>query len=237
MKFGSENLITRQLWVEKTLKSIPKNQSLIDIGAGECQYKLHCNHLNYTSQDFNQYTGTGNGIGLQTGDWDVSQIDIVSDILSIPVQDKSYDVVLCTEVLEHVPNPIAALEEMTRILKNEGKLIITAPFCSLTHFAPFHYCDGFSKYFYTFHLERLGYKILEITPNGNYYQYLSQEMLRLPFMITNFSNKRSNIFIKILIRIMVKILKYYNSKSENTETMLCFGFHVIAIKNNSIDSN
>ncbi len=230
MIFGSENLINRQKWVEKTLKSIPKNHSLIDIGAGECQYKIHCEHLNYTSQDFNQYTGKGDGIGLQTGNWDVSQIDIVSDIVSIPVEDNSYDVVLCTEVLEHVPNPIAAIEEMSRILKCNGQLILTAPFCSLTHFAPYHYCDGFSKYFYTYHLERLGYEILEITPNGNYFQYLSQEIQRLPFMINNFSIKKSNLFIKILVRTMIKILEFYNSKSKNTETMLCFGFHVKAIK-------
>jgi ubiquinone/menaquinone biosynthesis C-methylase UbiE len=227
--FGSDNLINRQIWVEKTLKSIPANLKLLDVGAGECQYKIHCDHLLYTSQDFNQYTGSGNGIGLQTGNWDVSQIDIVSDILKIPVENESFDVVMCTEVLEHVPNPIAAIEEMARLLKKNGTLIITAPFCSLTHFAPYHYCDGFSKYFFSYHLERLGFEIIEITPNGNYFQYLAQEMQRLTFIINNFS-KSSTFFIKVVSRIMIKIFEYYDSKCYGTESMLCFGFHVKAVK-------
>jgi ubiquinone/menaquinone biosynthesis C-methylase UbiE len=226
---GSTNLQNRKDWVKKTLKSLPDRLKIIDVGAGECQYKIHCDHLIYTSQDFNEYTGSGNGIGLQTGNWDVSQIDIVSDILKIPVESESFDAVLCTEVLEHVPNPVAAIDEMARLLKKNGTIIITAPFCSLTHFAPYHYCDGFSKYFFIYHLERLGFEIIEITPNGNYFQYIGQEMQRLSFIISNFSNRKT-FFIKFVSRIMLKILEFYERRSTNTESMLCFGYHVKAIK-------
>jgi len=41
----------------------------------------------------------------------------VSDISMIPVDDNSYDKVICTEVLEHVINPNDAIGEMFRILK------------------------------------------------------------------------------------------------------------------------
>jgi 2-polyprenyl-3-methyl-5-hydroxy-6-metoxy-1,4-benzoquinol methylase len=43
---------------------------------------------------------------------------------------------MCVEVFEHLPEPIKAVEEFARLFKPGGYLILTAPFCSLTHFAP-----------------------------------------------------------------------------------------------------
>jgi len=44
------------------------------------------------------------------------------------LQDKSLDGVICSEVLEHVPNYQAALDEFARVLRPGGKLLITSPF-------------------------------------------------------------------------------------------------------------
>jgi ubiquinone/menaquinone biosynthesis C-methylase UbiE len=128
------------------LKKIPAGYKILDAGAGECQFKKYCTHLNYVSQDFAQYNGDGN-VGLQMGSWDNTQLDIVSDITSIPVADGSFDAVMCTEVLEHVPDPVAALKEMNRTLRSGGYLMITVPFASLTHFAPYHFASGLNKFF------------------------------------------------------------------------------------------
>jgi ubiquinone/menaquinone biosynthesis C-methylase UbiE len=229
MNYANDNLINRQLWVESVLKNLPPGLKIIDVGAGECQYKKHCGHLEYVSQDFNQYTGKGDGVGFQTGNWDVSRIDIVSDILNIPVDDQSFDIVLCTEVLEHVPDPISALKEMTRILRNGGTLIVTSPFCSLTHFAPYHYCDGFNKYFYEFHLNDLNYEILELSTNGNYFRYVSQELQRLPSMVEQYLNKKS-ILVKLFSILLVKFLSWIDKNDSGSDTILCYGYHVRAKK-------
>ena len=45
----------------------------------------------------------------------------------IPVLDGTYDFILCTEVLEHLPCPIAALKELRRVLKTSGILFVSVP--------------------------------------------------------------------------------------------------------------
>jgi len=95
---GLKNSSTREIWLEKILISLSPGLRLLDAGAGECQFRKYCTHLQYVSQDFAQYDGQGDAVGLQTGKWDNSQIDIIGDITKIPEIDGSFDVVLCTEV-------------------------------------------------------------------------------------------------------------------------------------------
>ncbi|MFN5479595.1 MAG: class I SAM-dependent methyltransferase, partial [Chitinophagaceae bacterium] len=128
---GLNNESSRDAWIKETLTSLPSGITLLDAGAGECPYKKWCSHLHYIAQDFGQYDGSG-GEGLQTGTWDNSRLDIVSDITAIPMEDASVDAILCTEVLEHLPDPLKALQEFKRLLRPNGYLIITAPFISFT---------------------------------------------------------------------------------------------------------
>jgi len=103
----------------------------LDAGAGELTHKKYCGHLEYVSQDFNQYTGTGDGEGRQMSTWDMSKIDIVCDIIHILEPEKFFDYIMCTEVFEHLPNPVLAIQEFSHLLRPKGKLLLTAPFCSL----------------------------------------------------------------------------------------------------------
>jgi len=52
---------------------------------------------------------------------------IVSDICSLPFEDMSFDLVICSEVLEHVANASRALGELARVLKPCGDLAISVP--------------------------------------------------------------------------------------------------------------
>ncbi len=215
--------------MQKVLSGLPAGLKIIDIGAGQCRYKKYCGHLEYVSQDFNQYSGTGDGKGIQTGTWDTSSIDIISDITSIPVEDESFDVVLCTEVLEHVPDPILSLNEMARILKKKGTMVVTSPMCSFTHFAPYHYCDGFNRYFYEHHFKRLGIQITEITPNGNYFKYMCQELLRLPDLTTRYTGRHSTL-LKMLSLAIIQVIKFYDKHDSHSSELICFGYHVTGVK-------
>ena len=227
---GTKNQSTRDEWLRATLQKIPANSRILDAGAGELKYKLLCSHLNYVSQDFAQYTGQGDGRGMQTGAWDQTKLDIVSDITKIPESDGSFDAVMCIEVLEHVPHPVDALRELSRLLKAGGYLIVTTPFCAITHMAPYFYQTGYSRYFYEYWLEKFNFEIVDLQHNGNYFEYLAQEVRRIPQMGNDYAGTQIDGNSQSLINQMLRLLNELSEKGNDSQEVLCFGFHVLAKK-------
>ena len=96
-------------------------------------------------------------------------LDYQSDILEIPVPDQSFDVVLCTEVLEHVPEPIKAVRELTRILRPGGTLLLSAPLGALLHQEPYHFYGGYTPYWYRRFLSEAGCEVVSIDANQGFF--------------------------------------------------------------------
>jgi len=231
MKVGTLNEANRISWIEKTLRRIPKGYKILDAGAGQQQFKNFCSHLKYVSQDFAKYDGRGDKRGLQTKVWNNSNLDIASDITSIPRPKASFDAILCTEVFEHLPDPISALKEFSRLLKKNGYLIITAPFCSLTHFSPYHFYSGFNRYFYETYLTKFGFKIIGIETNGNFFEYLAQEIRRIPEVKRIYLRSfKRNILETTAHKITLHFLDRWTKKDNGSDELLCFGYHVFARK-------
>lgn len=215
--------------------TVPPGQRLLD--AGDLRNKQFCGHLDCVSQGFCQYEGKGDGIALQTGQLDTRRIDLVSDITSIPAADHSFDVVVYTEVLEHVPDPVAALREFTRLLRPGGCLIITAPFCSLTHFAPFHFASGLSRYWYERHLQALSCTLEQIKPNGGWFDYMAQELWRLPWAGKTYANHFLGWLALISALPLLAVMWVMKRLDRGSSELLTFGWQVVARKLNSrVDS-
>lgn len=158
-------------------------------------------------------------------------MDIISDIIKIPVKDSTFDNALCTAVLEHVPYPDLAIKEIARILKKKGRLILDAPFCFQTHFSPYFFATVFSSNWYKLILSKYGFKIIMIEPYGNYFDYLSVELLRFPLVVKQYSALRFAGFLLYIFTIpLVVITEIISRLFKGSEKQLCFGYHVIAVK-------
>lgn len=229
---GSINHERRIDWVINELKNLSQGAKLLDAGAGTQQFKKYCTHLDYVSQDFAAYIPSEQTGGLQNDKWDYGELDIISDITDIPCPDASFDAILCSEVLEHLPDPNAAIKEFARLLKKDGILLITAPFCSLTHQAPYFFSTGFSVYYYTHLLEQYGFDQIVMTPNGSYFQYLAQEARRLNSVSTKYTGKGLGLYSKIITTLFLRILNKKESKDNGSSELLCFGYFVKATKTN-----
>lgn len=86
-------------------------------------------------------------------------VRVIGDAQAIGLVDGVFDVVLCTEVLEHLPEPQRAIDEMFRVLKPGGTLLLTTRFLFPIHDAPHDYFR-FTKYGLRYLLRR--FDILEL---------------------------------------------------------------------------
>jgi SAM-dependent methyltransferase len=226
------NLSNRDKFIFEFSKKILNDSVVLDIGAGSAPYRGLFNHCKYITQDAMPLNPE------QLRDGGYSQIDIVSDINKINIDSSSVDVIICTEVLEHVPYPIEAVNEMIRILKPNGTLLLTAPLGSGLHQQPYHFYGGYTPFWYKLFLK--DFSEIEIIPNGNSYNSIGQEILRLAGWIKpSISRLHSFLFIPLfiplffcggVINIFSEILYRY---SPNDDYVV--GYHVIA--KNKINKN
>ncbi|MCM1038086.1 MAG: class I SAM-dependent methyltransferase [Ruminococcus sp.] len=225
-----ENEEIRTNWIKRKLAKLPAGITLLDAGAGEMQYAPYCERFHYIAQDFGKYVPDKMNKGLTPDKWDTTRVAITCDIIDMPLEDGSVDVVLCTEVLEHLKDPILALKEFARIIKSGGKMLLTAPFCSLTHMAPYYFSNGFSEFWYLENLKDYGFTVEEIVPYGNYFAWIGQELYRVNEMVKNYCDlelsREETAALSESIKLMSKLSGYNNG----SEDVLCFGYMVSAYK-------
>ena len=174
--------------------------------------------------------------------WDVLHIakrsvDVFGDGTALAFGDESFDTVLATEVLEHLPHPQPAVNEAARILRPGGKLLVTVPFSQPLHELP--------NDFYRFtpcSLERMmneaGLEIVELTPRGNFAlavgalstQFLSRWLaagVQLPDGSIKLSRWRNILCMPLFAAVQV----FWHVAGKITrDTTYCLGYSVVAQK-------
>ena len=104
---------------------------------------------------------------------DRSTPDIVGSATDIPLDDAGFDSVVCTEVLEHVSDPLGALREMHRVLKPGGHLILSTPMYWPRHEIPYDYFrypyDGLLHL-----IKTSGFELVQLYNRGRSYAFIGQ---------------------------------------------------------------
>lgn len=157
-KFWNPEAFARDQWVKAAAAQLAPGSRVLDAGAGASKYRPFFAHCRYETQDFCQYQGPLVKY--------LQPIDYVCDITQIPLPDGALDAVLCTEVFEHVPDPMAVLAEFSRLLKPGGRLFLTVPVVSALHMEPYHFYSGLTHYWYRHWLPRHGFTVDSLTPVG-----------------------------------------------------------------------
>jgi len=131
---------------------------LLDVGAGEAPWRdfLHPD-VDYVAVDVDSSTEFGMTKRTDTRYYDGSHL---------PFADAHFDVVLCTEVLEHVPDSAKFLAELYRVLAPGGTLILTVPWSARVHHIPHDYAR-YSRYGLVANLCASGFVGISVTERGD----------------------------------------------------------------------
>jgi SAM-dependent methyltransferase len=167
---------------------------ILDVGAGNGHYRPLFKSNTYMAIDR----------GLEQNN--TSGLDVVGDICILPFRSYSIDNALCAEVLEHVWDSEKLFRELNRILKPNGRLLLTTPLCFGEHMQPYDF------FRYTrFSLSRLlrthGFEVLRIEPRGGYFTLLGYLLAKAPDQIAKAENIPS--FLKMLLKKLLRVVFTY----------------------------
>lgn len=112
-------------WMAQELAQLPKDAPILEVGCGDASF----------TTDLGRYSDAVTAIDISS-----SQIAenarrfpaikfLQHDVSEVfPFADDTFEVIWCSEVLEHLFDPAFALREMCRIMKPGGKLMVTVPY-------------------------------------------------------------------------------------------------------------
>jgi SAM-dependent methyltransferase len=100
------------------------------------------------------------------------ELDVVCDLTCAPFRAGTFDTAVCSQVLEHTPNPQRLLRELARCLRPDGVLLLTAPHISYLHGEPHDYFR-YTKYGLAAMLESSGFEVVLVEESGGLPSFLA----------------------------------------------------------------
>jgi len=118
---------SRRLLLERALENLDLSnlQSVLIVGAGHDPYRYLFGEVpDYVRMDIEKVDGV---------------TDVVGDAMDMPFPDARFSCVVATECMEHLHDPFKFIEEVKRVLKPTGRVILTVPFMFHQHGDPYDF--------------------------------------------------------------------------------------------------
>ncbi len=146
-------------------EEIPPGARVVDAGAGEGRFRNYFEHTRYIGIDW----------AASDASWDYGGLDAIGELTALPLASHTCDAAVCTQVLEHVPEPGAVLHELSRVLKVGGRLYLAAPQSWHQHQKPFDFFR-YTSFGLRHLLNQSGLEVISLTPMGGYFWSLSMQL-------------------------------------------------------------
>lgn len=201
--------------LDRLIASHKTSRYVLDVGSGRSPYK----HLFPNSISLDSHPESG--------------ADIIGDALQLPVGDAQFEQVNCFELLEHVTDPQKCVDEIYRVLKPGGTLLLSTRFNFSVHHAPHDYYR-FTRYGLKYLLRR--FHIVSIEPETVNFETLGVLLQRVVFQ----SEMRLNSIFAPLFLLIAKtgsllnklILRQYGRRNRSLEDneVLASGYFVVCVR-------
>lgn len=155
-------------------------------------------------------------------------LDLTCDLTQpLPFPDGSFDTILLSDVLEHIPEPENLWREMQRILRPEGRIILNVPFFYKLHEIPHDY------YRYTeFALRRFAAKcnlnVVVLEPMGGIPEIVADLSAKLSYKIPG-AGKMLSVASQLICRLFLKTA-LGRKTSQKTSSQFPLGYFMVAMK-------
>jgi len=102
-------------------------------------------------------------------------VDFEADVSDLPFEDGAYDIVLNTQVLEHVKDPGKVCRDLARVLKPGGLLFLTTPQSSPLHNLPWNFFN-FTNLGLGLLMDAAGLEVEKVRAQGGHFALLAFEL-------------------------------------------------------------
>lgn len=130
---------------------------LLDFGCGSKPYRKLFEVEEYVGLDIEE---SGNHKQHKS-------VDVFYDGTVIPFENETFDSVFTSEVFEHVFNLDEVIQELNRVLKINGKILVTVPFVWDEHEIPYDF-GRYSSYGIKYTMEKHGFEIISLHKTSNF---------------------------------------------------------------------